>query len=164
MSMSRREHTVPAKWLRGRSHGQASIEFVLMVVFVMLLIVGSIELIMVIYTYNVLADSAKEGVRYAIVHGTANTSPSGPTTGAASNPPCTKSSANVTAVQGVVKDYAKYSMHDISAMTVNVCYYDGTNKDLNRVEVVVHYPFQPLFGLGWPKVTVNAAAEGRIVY
>ena len=37
------------------------------------------------------------------------------------------------------------------------------NKTPNRVQVVVAYPYQPIFGLGWPTVTVNAAAEGRIM-
>ena len=48
-------------------------------VFLVLLVVGFLELILVLHTYNVLADSAKEGVRYAIVHGSANIpAPSGP--------------------------------------------------------------------------------------
>src|SRR5881296_3356116 len=55
---------------RQREGGQALVEFALMVVFLMLLVVGFLELIVLGYTYNVLADSAKEGVRYAIVHGT----------------------------------------------------------------------------------------------
>jgi len=29
---------------------------------------------------------------------------------------------------------------------------------------VVRYPYQPFFGLGWPTVNVNAAAEGRIMF
>jgi len=31
------------------------------------------------------------------------------------------------------------------------------------VQIVVSYPYQPAFGLGWPTITVNAAAEGRIM-
>ena len=47
--------------------GQAMVEFALTIVFVMLLIVGALELIVFTYTYSVLADSAKEGMRYADV-------------------------------------------------------------------------------------------------
>ncbi len=86
--------------------GQAAVEFALTIVFLMLLIVGFVELIMMLHTYNVIADSAKEGVRYAIVHGAANTG----------------------------------------------------------VGVTVSYVYQPFFGLGWPTVTVNAAAKGRIIF
>src|SRR5207244_1435055 len=62
-----------------RERGQAQVEFALTIVFLMLLFVGFIELVMMIYAYNVLADSAKEGVRYAVVHGSLNANASGPT-------------------------------------------------------------------------------------
>src|ERR1700739_51582 len=64
---------------RTRSEGQAAVEFMLVAVLLMLLVVGMIELIMLIYAYSVIADSAKEGVRYAIVHGNTGGLPSGPT-------------------------------------------------------------------------------------
>ena len=59
--------------------GQAAVEFMLVVVFLMLLTVCMIELTMMIYAYSILADAAKEGVRYAIVHGNTGGIPSGPT-------------------------------------------------------------------------------------
>jgi Flp pilus assembly protein TadG len=147
--------------------GQAAVEFALTIVFLMLLIVGFVELIMMLHTYNVMADAAKEGVRFAIVHGAANTGGSGPSTGSATTPPCTTLNAtttNVTSVKDAVKAYAQLSLHDVSNLTVNVCYFDGTNKNANRVGVAVSYPYQPFFGLGWPTVTVKAAAQGRIVF
>ena len=64
------------KYLRSARRGekgQAAVEFALTVVFLMLLIVGFVELVMMLHTYNVIADAAKEGVRYAIVHGAGNT-------------------------------------------------------------------------------------------
>jgi len=136
--------------LRLRSdRGQATIEFALVIIFLMI----------------VLADSAKEGVRYAIVHGTNNSTPSGPTCpckdidGPAA-PPGTVPGYNSS--YGVVKTFAQYSLHDTSGMTVTVTYPAG-NKTPNLVQVVVAYPYQPFFGLGWPTITVNAAAEGRII-
>ena len=152
------------KRLQKNEKGQATVEFALTVVLLMLFIVGFLELVTMVYTYNVLAGSAKEGVRYAMVHGSNNATPSGPTSGAAGSPPCTTSSANVGAVQTAVKNYAGVSFHDISAMTVNVCYFDGDNQASHRVQVAVHYPYQPFFGLGWPTVTVHAAAAARIAY
>ena len=53
-----------------KQNGQSAVEFAFTIVFVMLLILAAIELTVMIYTYTVLADAAKEGVRYAIVHGT----------------------------------------------------------------------------------------------
>lgn len=146
---------------RKKEKGQSLVEFALSVVLVMLLIVGSIELIVMVYTYSVLADAAKEGVRYAIVHGTgvgvANCS--GPGGGGLS---CTDSAANN--VIKAVQNYASLSFHDSSAMTISPTYPDASSVAPNRVRVTVAYVYQPIFGLGWPTVTVNAAAEGRIAF
>jgi Flp pilus assembly protein TadG len=148
---------------RDREAGQAIVEFALMAVFLILLIVAFIEMVMLLYTYNVLADSAKEGVRFAIVHGATNSSPTGPT--------CPCSSIDGAPGTGVVKTYAQYSLHSTSNMTVAVSYNPGgangasaCNKAPCLVRVTVSYPYQPFFGLGWPTVNVNAAAEGRIVF
>lgn len=131
-------------------------EFILSVVFLVLFVIGILELILLVYTYNVVADSAKEGVRYAIVHGSGNSSASGPT--------CPCSPIDGAPGTGVVKTYAQYSLHDTSTMTVTVTYPDSSNDPPSRVRVAVSYPYQPFFGFGWPTVTVNAAAEGRIQY
>ena len=42
------------------SEGQAQVEFLLSILFVLLLIFGIFELIMLLYTYSVLADSEKK--------------------------------------------------------------------------------------------------------
>ncbi len=144
-----------------KEKGQAQVEFALTVVFVMVLILSAIELTVMIYTYSVLADAAKEGVRYAIVHGTgvgASTC-SGPGGGGVT---CTDSgAANVTAV---VSKYTSLSFHDSTAMTVTPTYPDASSVAPNRVRVTVKYGYQPIFGLGWPTMNVYAAAEGRIVF
>lgn len=137
-------------------HGQASVEFVLAIVFLVLFIIGILELLLMVYTYSVLADSAKEGVRYAIVHGSGNS--------VASGPACPCSAIDGPPGTGAVKTYAQYSLHDTSTMTVTVTYPDTSNDPPSRVRVAVSYPYQPFFGFGWPTVTVNAAAEGRIQY
>jgi len=170
-SASHRRFFVP-RCPRPSTRGQASVEFALVVVLIMLLVLSMLELILLMHTYNTLADAAKEGVRYAEVHGTGNSKPVVPPC------PCTDidgpavpvGSATVPGYgsgYGVVKTYAQYSLHDITGMTVTVNYPDTANPPANqppnRVKVVVAYPFSPLFGMGWPTVTVNAAAEGRIM-
>lgn len=140
--------------------GQTSVEFALTIVFVMLFIIGGIEVIVLIYTYNVLADAAKDGVRYAIVHGTdSGANCSGP---GSSKVTCGDSTgANVTAE---VKNFAILSLHDPSAMTITPTYPDASSAPPSRVRVEISYQYQTLFGLGWPTVTLNAAAEGRIAF
>src|SRR5207244_11941452 len=54
---------------------------------------------------------------------------------------CPDPSANNVAA--VVKDYAGYSFHDLSAMQVAVSYPDSTNAASNRIRVVVNYDYVP---------------------
>ena len=154
--------------------GQAQVEFALVVIFLFILVLSILEMLFLMQTYNVLANSAKEGVRYAIVHGANNSYPAGPTCPCAKIDGAAASSLAVaedpTNTYGIVKTFAQYSLHDTSAMTVTVTYgpadtpaVSPLNKTPNRVQVVVTYPYHPFFGLGWPTVTVNAAAEGRIM-
>ena len=155
---------------RHATQGQAQVEFALVIVFLMILILSMVELLTMMHTYNVLADSAKEGLRYAVVHGTANSTPSGPTCPCAdidgpAAPPGTV--PGYGSGYGVVQTYAQYSLHNMTGLTVTVTYLDTgnppANQAPNRVQVVVAYPYRPFFNLGWPTVTVNAAAEGRIM-
>jgi Flp pilus assembly protein TadG len=159
MSTRERRQFDRLKRLRNNRTGQAQIEFVLSILFALVVFVSIVEMILLMYTYTVLADAAKEGVRYAIVHGCslAATNCSGTCT-----PACTDTTgANVTAY---ARNYLGASLHDPTAMTVNVSYPDSTSLPTNRVRVTVSYPYQPFFGLSWPTVTVRAAAEGRIFF
>lgn len=149
--------------------GQALVEFTFVLILWVIMIVGILEMILFMHTYNVLADSAKEGVRYAIVHGTNNSKPCGPgNTLDVTGPPAPSGTfPGYGSNYGVVKTFAQLSLHDTTNMTVTMNYPGGdatpVNKTPNRVQVTVSYPYQPFFGLGWPTVTVNAAAEGRIM-
>lgn len=138
--------------------GQATVEFALIIIFLVIFLVSFLELVTLLYTYSVLADSAKEGVRYGIVHGTLSSTCNGP---GATGITCDTSAAGVSAA---VNAYASYSLHSTAAMTVTPSYPDASSTPSSRVRVVVSYPYQPFFGLGWPSVTVNAAAEGRITF
>ena len=147
--------------------GQSAIEFALMIVILVVLLVGMLELTMFVYTYSVLADAAKEGVRYAIVHGASGTSPAGPTglpQTSASWTTCSSSDSGSDSVVSAVQHYAALSLHSTSAISVSVCYPDKSNSPGSAVEVSVNYLYQPLFGLGWPKVNVAANSAGRIMF
>jgi hypothetical protein len=158
------------KGARQTACGQAQVEFACVIVLLFATILAALELISLIHTYNVLADAAKEGVRYATVHGTGNSTPSGPSCPCSdidgpAAPPGTV--AGYGSGYGVVKTYAQYSLHDMTGITVSVSYPDTANPPANqtpnRVQVTVAYPYRPFFNLGWPSVTLNAASEGRIM-
>jgi Flp pilus assembly protein TadG len=161
---------------RQNARGQATIEFLLTFLVIFVVFLGSLEMVLLIHTYNVLADAAKEGVRYAIVHGSSvsKTYQSGPSCGCLDIVGPVAPSGTTPGYgsgNGVVRTYAQMSLHDVSSgkMTVTADY--NPNSDNGKacndpgclVRVTVAYPYAPFFGLGWPTITVNAAAEARIV-
>ena len=131
---------------RSRERGQALVEFLLSAVFLLTTVFAVIEMLVFVYTYVVMAQAAKAGVRYAIVHGSSSTIPSGP--------------SDYTAVENVVKYYADYP-----GMTITVSYPDAApeNHPPNRVRVELVYPFS-LLPLGWALPSVRASAQGRIFF
>ena len=139
-----------------RQAGQAAVEFAFVIVFLVVFLLSFIEITALVYTYSVLADSAKEGVRYGVVHGTLSSNCNGPSAGC---------DGGFTGVKGAVSTYARGSLNDTTTgLTVTPSYPDGTSTPSSRVRVVVSYIYQPLFGLGWGQFTVNAASEGRIAF
>ena len=112
---------------------------------------------MLVYSYSVINNAAREGVRYAVVHGSDSNNCSGPSSG------CTDASgANVVAV---VKKYANLSFHNISGMTVNVSYPDATQSaPLSLVTVSVNYTYIPLVSLVSLNSRLTVTSQGRIVF
>ena len=141
------------------TRGAVQIEFILSFLTIVFVIFGIWELIMVVYSMSVLSDAAKEGVRYAIVHGGGNINCSGP------SPPvtCTNPDPAGDRVVNVVKDWARYTFHDIAALTVTVTYPDSTTEAPARVRVQVVYTFIPFTALPISPA-LGAVSEGRIVY
>ena len=148
--------------------GQAMVEFALVAVFIVLLFVSIVQMILLMYAHTTLANSAKEGVRYAIVHGTGNTTCSGP-----GNPSVTPapvcSPGGAANVKTAVRNFAGLSFQNIIDADVTVDY-NPSNANGSpcsvpgcMVRVTVHHAYNPFFGLGWPTYTLNAAANGRIM-
>src|SRR5579864_1540756 len=152
--------------LRKRESGQAMVEFMLVIVFIFVLFVSLLQMILLMYAYNTLADAAKEGVRYAIVHGTGNTNCSGP--GITGQVTCPDASPYNTLRQ-VVVNFASVSFQNVTLNDVNVSYNPGganggaCNKPGCLVQVTVSHTYNPLFGFSWARITLNAAAEGTIM-
>jgi Flp pilus assembly protein TadG len=137
--------------------GSALLEFSLSVWMLLLTTFLIFEFCMTVYTYSVLGNAAREGVRYAVVHGTDSGSCSGPSSGCGD-----ASGGNVTSV---VNGYAAVSFHDISRMTVTPSWPDGTSAPSSRVVVTISYPYIPYFQLpGFNAPSMKVSAEGRIVF
>src|SRR6185369_4618500 len=80
--------------------GQASVELFASLLVVVTTLLFVVQIILYVYSYVVLAEAAKEGVRYAVVHGSANSS--------------------TTNVAAQVSKFASYS-------SLNVCYIKDTD-------------------------------------
>jgi Flp pilus assembly protein TadG len=137
---------------RGPQRGAVMVEFALSILFTVLLIFMVFEMVSLVYTYAVLSDAAKEGVRYAIVRGS----------DVAAAEQCSPTST--TGLINAVTDYAKMSLHDVSAITVTPTYPDGDNAATDRVKVTVSYTYVPYISLPFTAPTITTTAEGRITY
>jgi hypothetical protein len=150
---------------RPPDEGQAMVEFMLVIGFIFVLFISMMQLIFLMHAYTTLADAAKEGIRYAIVHGTGNTNCSGPGTSA-----ITCSDTTGTNVKTAVVNFAASSMQNVTSAEVTVSYNPGNANGTNpcnvpgcMVEVRLSHVYKPFFGFSWPSVTLNAAADGRIM-
>jgi hypothetical protein len=109
---------------------QALVEFALVLPVLLMLILGLIDVARAIAQENTLASAAREGTRYAIVHGSSSASPVG------SCSSCT----NLTAINDVVSAAAI----GVPTVTVTVDYPDSNNKRGSRVSVIATSAFVPL--------------------
>ncbi len=117
--------------ISGREAGQALVEFALILPVLLLLIVGLMDVSRAIWQENTLAYAAREGTRYAIVHGSASSSPAGP--------------SNTTPIANAVTNAAI----GVPNITVNVGYPDSSCFDRGcRVSVDATAPFVPM-GSAW---------------
>lgn len=140
----------------GSEEGSLLIETALSLLLIMPMVFWLFEMCMMTYTYSVLGDAARQGVRYAVVHGTDSGNCSGPSIGCAD-----ASGANVVAV---VDSAAALSFHDLTDMTVQVTYPDLASTPQSRVDVTVDYTYVPYFKLPWVLHPAELSAEGRISY
>jgi Flp pilus assembly protein TadG len=125
----------PRRW--GRDEGaQSLVEFALVLPVFLLIVFGIIDLARAVWEENELAFAAREGTRYAIVHGASATTPSGPgSAGYTAGPPV--SDTNVTNAVLI------YTI-GIPGVTVTPNWVDGNNLRNSRVSVDVSAAFLPL--------------------
>jgi Flp pilus assembly protein TadG len=116
---------------------------------------GIFECGRLVMAYTTVADAARAGTRYAIVHGSDRTGsgadgPSGP-----------GNTGNVTSAAGNVMEAAGITA---GAFTVTVAYPNGSNEIGAPVSVAVSYPFDSGIPLAPLTVTLGSTSEGTICY
>lgn len=111
---------------------QALVELALILPVFMMLVVGLLDVSRAVFQENTLAYAAREGTRYAIVHGSASSAPQGP------------SSTSTTDIVNAVTN----ATIGVQNVTVTVTYPDSCNDRGCRVQVDATAPFTPM-GSDW---------------
>lgn len=157
---------------RRRGRGQALVEFALIAPMLFLLIIGIIELGRLVFFYHTINNAAREGARYAIVHGENSPwdrCPSGPMPAGATNS-CDPDGDNV---RGAIQKAASPAMcpADLNVACAGLTfgwsgdppgfpiYGGGTNAQGNDVTIHVEYAYAPILSLGlWGPINLRAEA------
>jgi len=137
--------------------GSSLLEFSLISVMFILILFSVVEMGRMVLVYTTVANAARAGERYAMVHGSDRVGsgvngPSGP--------------GSTTQVQTVVQNFASGGLLTTSMLTINVSYPDGTNTPGSRVSVKVTYPYDPLVSYFATSLndTVGSLSEGVIAF
>ena len=135
--------------------GQALVEFALVSIVFFIFLFGMIDAGRAVWNYNTLAQATREGTRYAIVHGSDSTDPSGP------------GSENYTAPDSdtMVTDQVEKFGGGLnpSRLTVRAEWLDDSNRAGSQVTVTSEYEFEPIFNfLGLVSFTMTSSSTMEI--
>ena len=146
--IGRPRHT--GRQARPRMRGQTLVEFALVAPIFFLILFSIIDFGRYVYTVQILNNAAREGARYAIVHGSAGIPSSGdPAPGTTSSDP---TGANVKAV---VRRNAVAVVNSTASLVITPVWPDGNGRG-KTVTVSVSYPFKTLIPIvPLPPITVT---------
>ena len=145
-----------------REEGATMVEFALVAVLLVMVLLSVVEMGRMILVYTTMADAARAGVRYAMVHGgsrsgSGSSGPSGPGSGG---------SCTCPEVQTVVNTYAGVGLINTANVTTTVGYPDLSNLPGSHVTVTVQYTYDPLVGYFAPTLskTLSSTSQGVITF
>ena len=142
---------------RNMDRGSSLVEFALIAVVFILVLLGVVEMGRMVLVYTTVANAARAGARYAIVHG-------GDRTGAGADGP--SGPGNISQVQTVVKNFASAGLLTTGNLTISVTYSNGANTVGSPVSVTVTYPYDPLVTFFDPLLsnTLGSTSQGVITF
>lgn len=140
----------------GRS-GQNLVEFSLVAFMTTITLLFVLEMGRMVLIYAAVANAAREGVRYAIVHG--STRPTGATQNDASGP-----GSNPAQVVTVVDNFAGIAPLTISRLVVSITYPGSSNAPGKSVNVSVVYPYDPFTTYFPSTLRLGSASQGIILF
>jgi Flp pilus assembly protein TadG len=139
-------------WVRG----QTLVEFSLVAFLCMVLLLSIVEISRMALVYTTVANAARAGSRYSIVHGGTRTGsgvdgPSGP----AQNP---------AQVLTVIKNFASAGLLTTGNLIITVDYPGASNAPGQQVSVSVIYPYDPLTTYFPLRVRLGSVSRGVIAF
>ena len=143
-------------WLAGRA-GQTMVEFSVVAVLTAIMLLFVVEIGRTVLVYTTVANAARAGVRYAVVHGSSRSA--GATVDSASGP-----GNNPAQVVKVVKNFASGGLLTPSRLVVTVTYPGGSNAPGQYVTVSAVYPYDPLTTYFSKTLRLGSASQGIIVF
>jgi hypothetical protein len=141
---------------RVRVAGQTLVEFAVVTFLTVILLLSIVEISRMVLVYTTVANAARAGARYAIVHGGTRTGggvdgPSGP----AGNPP---------QVVTVVKNFASAGLVRSSLLAITVSYPGASNAPGQQVSVKVVYRYDPFISYLPLRVPLGSMSQGVIAF
>jgi Flp pilus assembly protein TadG len=137
--------------------GSNLVEFSLIAFMFIIVLVGIVEMGRMVLVYTTVANAARAGARYAIVHGGDRTGggydgPSGP--------------GSTTQVETVVKNFASAGLLNTANLTITVAYPGAKNTAGYPVTVTVTYPYDPLvrYFNSLLATTMGSTSQGVITF
>lgn len=140
----------------GRRNGQSTVEFSIVAFLLCMLLFSVLDMGRMVLVYTTVANAARAGARYAIVHGGSRSGagvdgPSGP----ASNP---------AQVVTVVQNFASSGPLTGSLLTITIAYPNGSNAPGQPVNVTAVYPYDPLTTWLPFRVRLGSTTQGVIAF
>ena len=137
--------------------GQTLVEFTVVTLMMVVILLFVVEMGRALLVYTTVANAARAGVRYAIVHGSSRTA--GSTVDSAAGP-----GSNPTQVVTVVKNFASAGLLTTSLLVINVTYPNASNAPGKSVNITVVYPYDPLTTYFSKTLRFGSASQGIIVF
>jgi len=142
--------------LAGR-RGQTLVEFSVVAVLTVIMLLFVVEIGRMLLVYTTVANAARAGVRYAVVHGSTRTA--GSTVDSAAGP-----GADPTQVVTVVKNFASGGLLTTSLLVVHVTYPGASNAPGQFVTITAVYPYNPLTTYFSKTLRLGSSSQGVIVF
>ena len=141
MSMSQSRISANHSFSSGE-RGTTIVEFALIVMLFFLLTLGLVDVGRAVWAYHSLTHAAREGARYAIVHGDRSNDP---------------------ATDTIISDLVKNRIPNLSGVTVTTTWIPN-NSQASTVEVTAQYTFDPIMSVFDFTIPITATSRMAISY